>query len=140
MTDKQEKGDLAVCCAIASICMAGYKVSLPISESQRYDLIIEKNNVCKTAQVKFCSEYKSGVLRLDLRSKWSNTSGAHKKLRNISDYDILIIYSPDCNRCFYFKAKDFVNTSTICLRLRRPKQMQKTVRLAENYENLQNIF
>jgi hypothetical protein len=48
-----------------------YHVSLPISEHLKYDLIAEKNGVCKRIQVKFTTA-KNGILNIKLKSVWSN--------------------------------------------------------------------
>ena len=48
----KEKGNSGLGMAIAYFSTNGYVVSIPLNDTQDYDLIIEKNNVIKTVQVK----------------------------------------------------------------------------------------
>jgi len=132
MHDKKEKGDLGLTWAIAAITEQGWTVSLPISEHRKYDLIAEKNSVCKTVQVRYTTP-KNGVLTVKLRSIWSDKNGVHYVKRQAQDFNILAVYNPQ-NRAVYFISSDkFNNGNSLALRVDHPKREQKGIRMAKDY-------
>lgn len=50
----RKQGDIGTSFAIAYFCSNGYTVSIPISDSQPYDLVIEKSGILQRVQVKTC--------------------------------------------------------------------------------------
>ncbi len=50
----KEKGNTGLGIAIA-YCANGYTVSIPLNDTQDYDLIVDKNNILKKVQVKATS-------------------------------------------------------------------------------------
>ena len=51
----KEKGNAGLGIAIAYYSANGYTVSIPLNDTQDYDLIVDKNNVLKKVQVKATS-------------------------------------------------------------------------------------
>ncbi len=51
-SSNKEKGNTSLGMAIAYFTSQGYTVSIPLNDTQDYDLIIEKNNILQTVQVK----------------------------------------------------------------------------------------
>ena len=51
----KEKGNTGLGIAIAYYSMNGYTVSIPLNDTQDYDLIVDKNNILKKVQVKATS-------------------------------------------------------------------------------------
>ena len=51
LTNKQ-KGNTSLGIAIAYFTSNGYTVSIPLNDTQDYDLIVEKNSILKIVQVK----------------------------------------------------------------------------------------
>lgn len=51
----KEKGNAGLGIAIAYYSTNGYTVSIPLNDTQDYDLIVDKNNVLKKVQVKATS-------------------------------------------------------------------------------------
>ena len=86
MRDTQRKGDIAVSRAIATFTKAGFDVSLPITESAAYDLIIDTNEGLKRVQVRFTS-----TGEVDLRRIHSNSKGYVIKKTKPNSYDWLYI-------------------------------------------------
>jgi len=70
MRHTQKKGDTAVAQAIASFTKAGYDVSLPLTESAAYDLIVDTGRDLKRVQVRYTSSH-----QVDLRRIHSNSQG-----------------------------------------------------------------
>jgi hypothetical protein len=87
MRTTQRKGDIAVTQAIASFTREGNDVSLPITESAAYDLIVDTAFGLKRVQVK----YTSGKL-VDLRNIHSNSKGYVIKTVEDNAYDWLYVF------------------------------------------------
>ncbi len=108
MRTTQRKGDIAVSQAIASFTKMGLDVSIPLTESASYDLILDVNNKLKRIQVKFCSGK-----HVDLRRIHSNSKGyVVKKVQN-HVYDWLYVLKLDGSE--YLIKKCLINRRAIKL-------------------------
>ena len=87
MRTTQRKGDIAVSQAIARFTKMGYDVSLPITESASYDLIIDIGEKLKKVQVRY-----SSVKEVPLRRIHSNSNGYVVKKTKPNAYDWLYIF------------------------------------------------
>lgn len=83
----QRKGDIAVTQAIATFTKASYDVSVPITESAAYDLIVEGYGLIKRVQVKYSTDGE-----VDLRRIHSNSTGYVIKKTRAGAYDWLYIF------------------------------------------------
>ena len=90
MRDSQRKGDIAVTQAISTFTRLGWDVSIPITESAKYDLVVDIEGIIKRVQVKYM-----GSDRVDLRNIHSNGRGYVIKKAGDNDYDWLYIYRID---------------------------------------------
>ncbi len=90
MRNTQRKGDIAVSQAIASFTKKGYDVSLPLTESASYDLIVDIGNDLKRVQVRYCS-----ISSVDLRRVHSNSKGYVVKKTKENAYDWLYVLKND---------------------------------------------
>jgi hypothetical protein len=124
---KKIKGDIGVTAAIADLTKLGWNVSVPISEHTKYDLVIEKDNVCYRVQVRYTS-MKNGVLNVKLRSCWADKHGCHTKDRKSGDFDILAVYCPQNNQLYYIKDSMFTNSTGVNIRIEKPKRMTSQIR------------
>ncbi len=86
MRTTQRKGDIAVSQAIATFTKLGYDVSIPLTESAAYDLIVDTTNSVHRVQVRY-----SGSREVDLRRIHSNSSGYVIKKPRKNAYDWLYI-------------------------------------------------
>jgi hypothetical protein len=86
MRTTQVKGDIAVAQAIATFTSLVADVSIPLTESAPYDLIVDFNNVLYRVQVKYtsCNE-------VDLRNIHSNSKGYVVKKTADNTYDWLYV-------------------------------------------------
>jgi hypothetical protein len=87
MRTTQRKGDIAVSQAIARFTKMGYDVSLPITESASYDLIVDVNAKLIKVQVRY-----SSVKEISLRRIHSNSKGYVVKKTKPRAYDWLYIF------------------------------------------------
>jgi hypothetical protein len=92
MRTTQRKGDIAVSQAIASFTRLGADVSVPLTESAPYDLIVDVSNKLYRLQVK----YVSGI-EVDLRNIHSNSKGYVVKKTHSDSYDWLYVLSGQGN-------------------------------------------
>ena len=68
MTNK-EKGNFGLGIAIAYFSTNRYTVSIPLNDTQDYDLVIEKDNIFQTVQVKTTGcKTKHGTYQVALKS------------------------------------------------------------------------
>lgn len=106
----QRKGDIAVTKAIAIFTGMNFDVSLPITESAAYDLVVDDSGGLKRVQVK----YTSGK-EIDLRRIHSNSRGYVVKKTSPNAYDWLFVVTDDA--CYLIKSclsgRRSVNISTL---------------------------
>jgi len=88
MRTTQRKGDYAVAQAIATFTKAGFDVSLPLTESAAYDIVVDYKDSLKRVQVR----YFSGRI-VELRRIHSNSKGYVIKKTKKNAYDWLYILS-----------------------------------------------
>jgi hypothetical protein len=81
-SNPRKQGDIGVGVAIGWFITNDYSVSIPISESQRYDLVVEKDGILYRVQIKTCTRLKrSGGFEVAL-----TTSGGNQSWSGISHY------------------------------------------------------
>lgn len=96
MMNSRKQGDLGTGFAIPYFLSHGYTVSIPISDSQSYDLIVEKDALCHRVQVKTSFKRKKRGYCVELRTV-SNTRGKKFEIRKLSklDFDFLFVLDGD---------------------------------------------
>ena len=87
MRATQRKGDIATAQAIATFTRLGYDVSVPITESAKYDLVVDTPEGLRRVQVKY-----SSCKKLDLRNIHSNAKGYVIKKSGPGAYDWLYVF------------------------------------------------
>jgi hypothetical protein len=86
----QHKGDVATAQAVSTFTAAGYDVSIPLTESAAYDLIVDAGGELRRVQCKF-----SSTRDVDLRRIHSNSNGYVEKRVLLNAYDWLYVLRPD---------------------------------------------
>ena len=87
MRETQRKGDIAVAQAIATFTREAYDVSIPLTESAAYDLIVEGYGIIKRVQVRYSTNGE-----VDLRRIHSNSTGYVVKKTKKGAYDWLYVF------------------------------------------------
>ena len=88
----KEKGNIALSSAIRHYVMLGFSVSIPISESTKYDLIVDKDNRLLKVQCKYTSyKQKSSNFVAPLRVMGGNQTYSVPKNYSKEDFDILFV-------------------------------------------------
>jgi hypothetical protein len=88
MRTTQRKGDIATSRAIATFTSMGYDVSIPLTESATYDLVVDNGTRLARVQCKFANDPRRQV---DLRRIHSNSNGYVVKRTSIDSYDWLYV-------------------------------------------------
>lgn len=115
------KGNIALGQAISYFTRQEYIISIPLNDSQKYDLIIEKNNILQTVQVKFTSEKnKNGKSYICTLKTTSGTS--RQKIYSTTDtnVDLLFCYCENDEK-YLIPIKEITNNNTITLSKEKPK-------------------
>lgn len=106
----KEKGNTALGMAIAYFSSQGYTVSIPLNDTQDYDLIIEKDKVLQTVQVKSsgCKTI-NNHFQVALKSCGGTKGTTYKTFKDTS-VDLLFIFLEDYS--MYLIPKDKINNSS----------------------------
>ena len=108
--NSKKKGDYGVGAAIAHYTKLGYTVSIPITDSQDYDLIVEDDHQLQKIQVKTTSTGDVGLRIL------GGNKGSVQKYNNQVYYDVLFAIC-DYGDMYEIPKEDFKeNRSMICLK------------------------
>ncbi len=96
----RKQGDVGLGSAISYFCENGINVSIPLTDNQDYDLIVEINNVLKKVQVKTTRYRKpSGNFCVNLRVNGGNMSGRGKtKFFDNTKVDLLYVLTENGDR------------------------------------------
>lgn len=110
----KEKGKASLGIAIGYFSVNGYTVSIPLNDTQDYDLIIEKDGILKTVQIKSTScKTKYGIYQVSLKS-CGGTRGETYKTVIDTNVDLLCIITDNID-IYLIPIKDIKNLSTINL-------------------------
>ncbi|MBS5857401.1 MAG: hypothetical protein KIC60_02735 [Clostridium sp.] len=108
-TNKQ-KGNSGLGIAIAYFSLNEYTVSIPLNDTQDYDIIVEKNNIIKTVQVKFTScKTKNNSFQVALQS-CGGTKG--KRYKTFIDTNVDYLFISNENLELYLIPKEFIFNKT----------------------------
>ena len=112
--NSNQKGNIALGQAIAYFTKCGYTISLPLNDSQWYDLIIEKDGLFQTVQVKYCGqELRENVFKCKLVL----TSGTSRKdVYKIKETPVDLLFASCANGDNYLiPTEDFENANMVTL-------------------------
>src|SRR6476469_6532167 len=90
MRTTQRKGDVATSRAIATFTAMGFDVSIPLTESAAYDLVVDDGEQLVRVQCKFVAG-----AQVDLRRIHSNAQGYVVKRSAPDSYDWLYVLKAD---------------------------------------------
>ncbi len=112
--NNKEKGNAGLGIAIAYFSTNGYTVSIPLNDTQDYDLIVEKENKFLSVQVK-ATGYKTryGKYQVALKSCGGTNGYTYKTLID-TKVDLLFVVASDLSM-FLIPVKNIKNRSTLNL-------------------------
>ncbi len=99
--DNKQKGNLAVASAIKHFVSTGYTVSIPLSDTAKYDLVVERDGVFQAIQCKYAGHERSpGIFSVPLYVSGGNRSAGNRRIKyQQEDFDILFVLC--ANGCMY---------------------------------------
>ena len=130
----KDKGDLGVAKAYADLVAKGFDVLLPTTEHAPFDLVAYADGTFHRIQVKYRAR-RAGVVAVKLTSNWSDRHGVHSSPIDKNAVDILCIYCPDTDECYYLRLAD--HNASVALRITPAKNgQQKRILDAAAYRQL----
>ena len=108
----KEKGNTSIGIAIAYYVSKGYTVSIPLNDTQDYDLIVDKDNLIKRVQIKSTGcKTKYGNYQVALKS-CGGTKGRTYKTVIETQIDELFILTKDIE-IYIIPKEEIINKSTL---------------------------
>ena len=104
MTNK-EKGRIGFSMAINYFTLNGYTISLPLNDTQWYDMVVEKNNIFQTVQCK-CTTTEDDCI--SLKSCGGTKGVCYDNIINHPELDYLFCVNKDLN-CWLIPVKDIID-------------------------------
>ena len=120
--DNKQIGRIGLSMAINYFTVNGYTVSLPINDTQWYDLIVEKDGIFETVQCK-CTNTESNTI--DIRSTGGTDGKTYDKVTNHNNLTYLFCVDNSRNM-FLIPVKDLIEA-----------KVKNSIRLRES-QNLNN--
>lgn len=131
MRSTKEIGDTAVAGVLARLLKRGYAILLPFGDSQRYDLVLDKDGQFFRVQCK-SGRVRNGCIRFNSSStEWYK---GHRRRNYKGQIDYFGIYCPELDKT-YLVPVDIVGETQGILRINPPKNNQsKYIRWCNKYE------
>lgn len=127
----KDKGDLGTAKAHADLVGHGFTVLFPATEHAPFDLVAYRSGVFHRVQVKYRSA-RDGTISMHFRSMWADRNGTHIVPTDKSEVDVVCIYCPETDECYYLRPADF--RQSVTLRIRPPASSQQLgVHLAADF-------
>ncbi|MBV9158409.1 MAG: hypothetical protein JO097_19265 [Acidobacteriaceae bacterium] len=124
-------GDLAEAHALVALMRAGYHVSIPFGENNRYDLIVERDGVLSRVQVK-AGRVRGGAVLFNCYSSHAHRGGSSCRSYT-GEIDFFAVYCID-NEVVYLIPIEELAAKGGSLRVEPTKNNQtKRIRWAESY-------
>ncbi|MEO6412731.1 MAG: group I intron-associated PD-(D/E)XK endonuclease [Pedococcus sp.] len=118
----KDKGDLGTAKAHADLVGQGFVVLFPATEHAAFDLVAYKDSAFYRIQVKYRAT-RLGAVSVQFRSVWADRNGTHMKPSDKSAVDVLCIYCPETDACYYVRPTD--HRQSVTLRVTATKNGQE---------------
>jgi hypothetical protein len=129
--DTKRKGDISEARVIAALAEAGYLLSIPFGENQRYDLIADDGKRLLRIQVK-TGRLRNGVIIYNNCSSHAHRGGPQRPY--FGQVELLAVYCPDTRKVYLLPESQLV-ASQAHLRIHPTKNgMKKGIRWARHFE------
>ncbi|HWL45188.1 MAG TPA: group I intron-associated PD-(D/E)XK endonuclease [Ilumatobacter sp.] len=118
----KDKGDLAVAKVISDLVERGALVLLPLTEHAPFDLVAYLSGDFHRVQVKYRTATR-GAVSVRFESFWADRHGVHTRAMPRDEVDVIAIYCPDTDTCYYIDPSRFGMSVTV--RIEPPKNNQQ---------------
>jgi len=130
----KNKGDLGVLHAKVDLAEKGYRLLLPLSEHEPFDLVAYKDETFLRVQVRYRTMVK-GYIAVPFRTSWADRNGSHTLKLDKSSVDVFCVYCPDTRTCYYVDPQKA--GVTMLLRVTAPRNGQrKGIHLASDFTQI----
>jgi hypothetical protein len=136
----KNKGDIGVLKAQADLAAQGYTVLLPLTEHAPFDLVIYQARKFQRVQVKYRSCCRNGCLDVHSRSVWNDRNGSHTVPMDKREVDIIGVYCPDTDECYYFNPARFRHFMRLRVKATKNNQRAGVKRQANSASYLNSLF
>lgn len=114
-TNWKKQGDIGMCYAIAYYSKLGWTISIPVTDSQDYDIIVDNGISLLKVQIKTTNQIsKHGISLVALRTNGGNKSGNITKNFDINNCDLLFVMTNNAE-FFSIPRKEITSTTNINL-------------------------
>lgn len=118
--NRKQIGRIGLSMAINYFTLQGYTISLPLNDTQWYDLVIEKNGCFETVQ---CKATNTETDTIDFRSCGGTKGSVYDNLLNHSKLDWLFCVNKNLDM-WLIPVKEITTTKQITLRYNQTKNNQ----------------
>jgi prevent-host-death family protein len=123
--DPNHKGNVAELAIATEAARLGLSVLKPLTEHERYDLVLGVNDRLFRVQCKWGRRCDGGI-EVRLKSSYhSPTRGYVITTYDESEVDLVAVYCGDLNRCYLLPVELFAGRSMVFLRTDQPKNNQR---------------
>lgn len=113
-TNNKEKGNAGLSLAVAYFGSNGYTVSIPLNDTQDYDLIVDKNGTLLKVQCKSTNQRKSNGNYILQLASCGGTKG--KQYKTVIDTNIDLVFALRGDGIMYvIPVKEIINTKSLVL-------------------------
>ncbi len=135
MDNPNHKGNVAELAIATEAAKLGLSVLKPLTEHERYDLVLEISGRLLRVQCKWGSHC-GNVIQVRLRSSYhSPTRGYVVTTYAASEIDLVAVYCQQLDRCYLVPAAVFEGRATLHLRLEETRNKQRAaLNWAADYE------
>lgn len=130
----KNKGDLGVLHAQLDLAKKGWTVLLPLTEHATFDLVAYREGRFLRVQVKYRAAV-NGALTAPMKTCWADRHGTHSVPIDRAAIDLMCIYCPDTERCYYVDPRTIRNHLRLRVQPVRNGQI-KGVRYAEDFTEI----
>ena len=116
------KGDIGVFKVQADLAERGWMILSPQTEHAPFDLVAYNGTQFIRVQVKYRVAV-GGKISLQFKSAWVDKHGLHTVRIDKSSIDVIGIYCPDSQKCYYLNPEQ--HEVAVCLRLEPTRNHQR---------------
>ena len=106
----KKQGDLGLGKAIGWLCSKGFTVSLPLTDSQDYDLIVDISDKLCRVQVKTTSYFRDGAFNINLSVKGGNRS--YNTIKQFDKTKVEYVFAVTSNDDMYFIPSEVITAKS----------------------------
>ena len=131
----KNKGDLGVLKVKVDLCQQEFLICTPETEHAPFDLVIYKNGLFRTVQVKYRNLTRYGTLEIPFSTCYSTSKGLFKRKINKALVDLYAVYCPQTDCCYYLETRNFSESITLRVKASRNNQ-RKRIHFADDFRKV----